>query len=73
MSQKSGGKGGGGKGGGHANQQYRPEQSGILRFYTDDSIGLKVGPNMVLIVSVVFIGCVVLLHIWGKLHVSVSS
>ncbi len=73
MSQRTSSKGGGGKGGGHSHAQQRPDQAGILRFYTDDSIGFKVGPNMVLIGSVVFIGCVVLLHIWGKLRASVAS
>lgn len=37
-----------------------------LRFYTDDAPGLKIGPNMVLILSLSFIGFVVVLHIWGK-------
>jgi len=41
-------------------------QAGILRFYTDDAPGLKIGPNVVLFFSVSFIGIVVLLHIWGK-------
>ncbi|GMH48713.1 hypothetical protein TrVE_jg14510 [Triparma verrucosa] len=40
--------------------------AGVLRFYTDDSPGIKVGPTTVLISSLSFIGCVVLLHIWGK-------
>ena len=39
---------------------------GILQFYTDEAPGLKIGPTTVLIGSLVFIGCVVLLHIWGK-------
>eukprot|EP00924_Labyrinthula_sp_SR-Ha-C_P016897 maker-scaffold_6-snap-gene-18.41-mRNA-1 protein AED:0.29 eAED:0.29 QI:63/1/1/1/0.5/0.33/3/915/70 len=37
-----------------------------LRFYTEDSPGFKVGPTTVLVSSLMFIGCVVLLHIWGK-------
>lgn len=41
-------------------------QQGILRFYTDDAPGLRIGPTVVLVFSLVFIGCVVLLHIWGK-------
>mmetsp|Transcript_1608 Transcript_1608/g.2218 ORF Transcript_1608/g.2218 Transcript_1608/m.2218 type:complete len:96 (+) Transcript_1608:137-424(+) len=41
-------------------------QAGILRFYTDDAPGLKIGPTVVLVFSLSFIGCVVLLHIWGK-------
>jgi len=44
--------------------------SGILRFYTDDDSGLtplQMGPTAVLVLSLLFIGFVVLLHIWGKL------
>ncbi|GBG33930.1 Protein transport protein Sec61 subunit beta [Hondaea fermentalgiana] len=37
-----------------------------LRFYTDDAPGLKIGPTMVLVLSLSFIGFVVVLHIWGK-------
>lgn len=37
-----------------------------MQFYKDDTPGLKIGPNTVLFMSVLFIGCVVLLHIWGK-------
>ena len=40
--------------------------AGILRFYTDDAPGLKVGPTAVLVMSLLFIAFVVLLHIWGK-------
>lgn len=42
-------------------------QQGVLRFYTDDAPGLKIGPTTVLVLSLLFIGFVVLLHIWGKL------
>jgi protein transport protein SEC61 subunit beta len=40
--------------------------AGILRFYTDDAPGLKIGPTTVLVTSLLFIAFVVLLHIWGK-------
>ena len=40
--------------------------SGILRFYAEDSPGLQLGPTQVLMMSVSFVGIVVLLHIWGK-------
>lgn len=40
--------------------------SGILKFYTDDAPGLKIGPTTVLVLSLLFIAFVVLLHIWGK-------
>ncbi|KAG5184487.1 transporter Sec61 subunit beta [Tribonema minus] len=46
----------------------RPQQGGILQFYSEDSPGFQVGPNIILIFSLSFIGCVVLLHIWGKLR-----
>eukprot|EP00518_Triparma_eleuthera_P003320 CAMPEP_0182452866 /NCGR_PEP_ID=MMETSP1319-20130603/177_1 /TAXON_ID=172717 /ORGANISM="Bolidomonas pacifica, Strain RCC208" /LENGTH=96 /DNA_ID=CAMNT_0024650745 /DNA_START=8 /DNA_END=298 /DNA_ORIENTATION=+ len=40
--------------------------AGVLKFYTDDSPGFKVGPQTVLIMSLVFIGLVVALHVAGK-------
>merc|ERR1739840_87786 len=36
------------------------------RFYTDDSPGIKVGPVPVLVMSLLFISCVFMLHIWRK-------
>jgi len=39
---------------------------GYLRMYTDDSPGLKIGPTVALVLSLSFIGFVILLHIWGK-------
>merc|ERR1719326_2526260 len=39
---------------------------GILKFYTDDAPGLKVGPTTVLVLSLVFMAVVVSLHILGK-------
>ena len=42
-------------------------QPGILRFYADEAPGLKIGPTTVLVMSLMFIGFVVLLHIYGKL------
>jgi protein transport protein SEC61 subunit beta len=42
------------------------QSDGILRFYTDDAPGLKIGPTTVLVSSLLFIAFVVLLHIWGK-------
>ncbi|KAF0770453.1 hypothetical protein AaE_002581, partial [Aphanomyces astaci] len=40
--------------------------AGVLRFYTDDAPGLKVGPTTVLVGALLFVGFVVLLHVWGK-------
>eukprot|EP00538_Stauroneis_constricta_P007788 CAMPEP_0119546138 /NCGR_PEP_ID=MMETSP1352-20130426/680_1 /TAXON_ID=265584 /ORGANISM="Stauroneis constricta, Strain CCMP1120" /LENGTH=69 /DNA_ID=CAMNT_0007590803 /DNA_START=104 /DNA_END=313 /DNA_ORIENTATION=+ len=56
--QAAAGGGGGGRPAGAGNN--------ILQFYTDDSPGLQVGPNTVLVASLSFVGIVVLLHIWGK-------
>ncbi|CAJ0565409.1 unnamed protein product, partial [Mesorhabditis spiculigera] len=39
---------------------------GLWRFYTEDSTGLKIGPVPVLVMSLVFIACVFVLHIWGN-------
>ena len=42
--------------------------AGILRFYTDDSPGMKIGPTTVLVSCLLYVGFVVLLHVWGKLR-----
>mmetsp|Transcript_29812 Transcript_29812/g.78506 ORF Transcript_29812/g.78506 Transcript_29812/m.78506 type:complete len:95 (+) Transcript_29812:104-388(+) len=39
---------------------------GILKFYTDDAPGLKVGPTTVLVLALVFMAIVCSLHIMGK-------
>merc|ERR1719326_803514 len=39
---------------------------GILKFYTDDAPGLKVGPTTVLVMSLAFMALVCFLHIMGK-------
>lgn len=71
-----------GPGGGALTQRKRPartgtagsqaralarSQPGILRFYPDEAPGLKIGPTVVLVVSLMFIGFVVVLHIYGKI------
>jgi protein transport protein SEC61 subunit beta len=38
----------------------------MMRMYTDDAPGLKVDPITVLVFSLMFIGAVFVLHIWGK-------
>ncbi|KAF4518036.1 hypothetical protein B566_EDAN009269 [Ephemera danica] len=40
--------------------------TGMWRFYTDDSPGIRVGPVPVLVMSLLFIASVFMLHIWGK-------
>jgi protein transport protein SEC61 subunit beta len=41
--------------------------SGGLKYYSEESTGLKISPKTVLIMSLVYIGIVVLLHIYAKL------
>ncbi|XP_061997515.1 protein transport protein Sec61 subunit beta [Rosa rugosa] len=52
--------GGGGASGGAAGT--------MLQFYTDDAPGLKISPNVVLIMSIGFIAFVAVLHVMGKLY-----
>lgn len=40
----------------------------MLQFYTDDAPGLKISPNVVLVMSIGFIAFVVILHVMGKLY-----
>merc|ERR1712198_92815 len=44
----------------------RANDNSMWKFYTEDSPGIKVGPVPVLIMSLAFIACVFVLHIWGK-------
>ncbi|OEH76748.1 sec61beta family protein [Cyclospora cayetanensis] len=46
---------------------------GILKFYTEDAPGLRIGPQAVLIMALVFMGVVVMLHIVGKIRQSFGS
>ena len=55
----------GGQGGGGGGQPIAQREA--LRFYTDEAPGLMIGPTTVLVLSVSFIGLVVLLHIYGKI------
>ncbi|TXG66155.1 hypothetical protein EZV62_007430 [Acer yangbiense] len=52
--------GGGGASGGAAGT--------MLQFYTDDAPGLKISPNVVLVMSIGFIAFVAILHVMGKLY-----
>lgn len=40
----------------------------MLQFYTDDAPGLKITPNVVLVMSIGFIAFVAVLHVIGKLY-----
>ncbi|XAR54159.1 hypothetical protein NMG60_11029177 [Bertholletia excelsa] len=51
---------GGGPAGGASNT--------MLQFYTDDAPGLKISPNVVLVMSIGFIAFVAILHVMGKLY-----
>ncbi|MCL7049292.1 hypothetical protein MKW94_004970 [Papaver nudicaule] len=42
--------------------------SSVLQFYTDDAPGLKISPNVVLVMSIGFIAFVAVLHVVGKLY-----
>ncbi|KAM3233603.1 Protein transport protein Sec61 subunit beta [Capsicum chinense] len=59
-SSAAGGGGSGVVGSGNANN--------MLRFYTDDSPGLKISPTVVLVMSLCFIGFVTALHVLGKFY-----
>lgn len=43
------------------------KKSGQLKYFSEDSTGFKVQPKTVLIMSLVYIGIVVLLHIYSKI------
>ncbi|XP_018474450.1 protein transport protein Sec61 subunit beta [Raphanus sativus] len=58
--RKPSGSGGGGASGGAAGS--------MLQFYTDDAPGLKISPNVVLVMSIGFIAFVAVLHVMGKLY-----
>merc|ERR1711998_614627 len=49
-----------------ANSGRKAAGGGILKFYTDDAPGLKVGPTTVLVMALVFMAIVCSLHIMGK-------
>lgn len=56
----AGAAGGGGAAGGASGT--------MLQFYTDDAPGLKISPNVVLVMSIGFIAFVAVLHVMGKLY-----
>jgi len=43
------------------------KQSGGLKYFSEESAGFKIQPKTVLIMSLIYIGLVVLLHIYAKL------
>ncbi|KAL6342402.1 hypothetical protein AAG906_009075 [Vitis piasezkii] len=40
----------------------------MLQLYTDDALGLKISPNVILVMSIGFIAFVAILHVMGKLY-----
>ena len=44
--------------------------AGGLRYFSEESTGFKISPKTVLIMSLIYIGIVVLLHIYAKLGAS---
>mmetsp|Transcript_117735 Transcript_117735/g.165532 ORF Transcript_117735/g.165532 Transcript_117735/m.165532 type:complete len:96 (+) Transcript_117735:46-333(+) len=62
---RSGGASGGAQGA-NSGRKAAGGGGGILKFYSDDAPGLKVGPTTVLVLSLVFMAIVCSLHILGK-------
>lgn len=44
------------------------KKSGGLKYFSEESTGFKIQPKTVLIMSLIYIGLVVLLHIYAKLN-----
>ncbi|MBA0709917.1 hypothetical protein Golax_024930 [Gossypium laxum] len=40
----------------------------MVRFYTDDALGLKISPTVVLVMSLCFIAFVAALDVFGKIY-----
>ncbi|KAB2071182.1 hypothetical protein E1A91_A08G213100v1 [Gossypium mustelinum] len=40
----------------------------MVRFYTDDALGLKISPTVVLVMSLCFIAFVATLDVFGKIY-----
>lgn len=57
-----------GGGGGAAGGAAGGASGTMLQFYTDDAPGLKISPNVVLVMSIGFIAFVAILHVMGKLY-----
>ena len=47
--------------------------SGNMRYFSEDSAGFKIQPKTVLIMSLIYIGIVVLLHIFSKVAAPPSA
>mmetsp|Transcript_6624 Transcript_6624/g.26918 ORF Transcript_6624/g.26918 Transcript_6624/m.26918 type:complete len:84 (-) Transcript_6624:89-340(-) len=60
-------------GGGGAQKTGQGNNMSMLRYYTDDSPGLKITPVVVLMMSVCFIAFVTMLHAVSKIYQYTSS
>ncbi len=49
------------------------KKGGSLKYFSEDSTGFKIQPKTVLIMSLVYIGIVVLLHIYSKMVAPVAK
>eukprot|EP00927_Polykrikos_kofoidii_P077570 TRINITY_DN744_c0_g1_i7.p1 TRINITY_DN744_c0_g1~~TRINITY_DN744_c0_g1_i7.p1 ORF type:complete len:101 (+),score=18.85 TRINITY_DN744_c0_g1_i7:81-383(+) len=56
-----------------ANSGRKGASGGIMKFYTDDAPGLKVGPTTVLVLSLAFMALVCFMHIMGKFRSAPST
>mmetsp|Transcript_32575 Transcript_32575/g.29433 ORF Transcript_32575/g.29433 Transcript_32575/m.29433 type:complete len:89 (+) Transcript_32575:77-343(+) len=52
---------------------FAQKNPGQITFYSDETPGLKVSPKTVLITSLVYIGIVVILHLYSKLRQDSST
>ena len=43
------------------------KKGGSMKYFSEDSAGFKIQPKTVLIMSLIYIGIVVLLHIYSKI------
>mmetsp|Transcript_11853 Transcript_11853/g.14380 ORF Transcript_11853/g.14380 Transcript_11853/m.14380 type:complete len:93 (+) Transcript_11853:22-300(+) len=66
LARRSNTRSGGGAASGANSGKKAAGGGGILKFYSDDAPGLKVGPTTVLVLSLVFMAIVCSLHILGK-------
>lgn len=51
---------------GGASGRRSPAPGAQMKFFTDDSYGMKVGPTTVLVMTLIYMFVVLLLHIVGK-------
>jgi hypothetical protein len=67
LRKRATGSSAGGGGGAPAGSQGGSAGSFSVRLYNEASPGFKVGPYFIVMASVVYLVCVVVLHIWGRI------